>query len=198
MMQLLYIDIETTGLIKYTNGIINLAYIIEDINGKKLAEGSIHMNTFAYKSKANKKALEINGYTIEEIKDFQSPKDAIEEFIDVLRDYYNGEKYKVVAYNAEFDTGFLQEWFNALMPDTYWRFLDYKHLDPFALVKIYQQLGMIDTGKSQRLETVAEYFDIEHNAHDAVSDIRATRELWKILTNDNYLVHKDNKHDKAD
>ena len=42
-MKTLYVDVETTGLIKYIHGIIVLAYIIEDAEGNEL-----EMNPLTY------------------------------------------------------------------------------------------------------------------------------------------------------
>jgi len=178
---ILYIDVETTGLVKYVNGIIALAYIIENNEGVIVEKGKLEMNTFLYKTKVEAKALEVNGYSVEKIKSLPDPKTTILEFNRILNKHFDGDKYKVIAYNSTFDTGFLQEWFNKLLPNTYWKILDYKDIDPFAIIKVYQHLGIINTGKSQSLEAVCNHFGIEHDAHDCESDISATRELWLLL-----------------
>ena len=181
-MKTLFVDVETTGLIKYVNGIIVLAYIIEDADGVELTRGEIEMNPLSYSKKVSDKALEVNGYTLEQIKQLPDAKEACLEFISVLNKHMgNDDKYKLVAYNADFDTGFIQTWMDKLVPSTYWKLIDYKHLDPFALIKYLQHLGKIDTGKSQSLEAVAKYYGIEHNAHNAMSDIEVTREIHNKL-----------------
>ena len=184
-MKTLYIDVETTGLVQYNHGIITLAYIIDDDNGVELTRGEIEMNPLSYSKKVSAKALEVNGYTIEQFETFKDAKIACVEFIDILNEYLDKEdfndKYKLVAYNADFDSKFVQYWMDKLVPNTYWKTIDYKHLDPFAMVKYLQHFGIIDTGKSQSLENVCKYYDITLIAHNAMSDINATRVLHKLL-----------------
>jgi len=182
-MKTLYIDVETTGLIKYTHGIIELAYIIEDAEGNELTRGELKMNPLTYSKQVSDKALEVNGYTIEQLKKLPDAKEACLKFISILNKYINDEdKYKLVAYNADFDTGFIQTWMDKLVPSTYWKLIDYKHLDPFALVKYLQFFGKINVGKSLSLRAVAEYYGIDLIPHKASSDINATREIHKILS----------------
>lgn len=185
-MKTLYVDVETTGLIKYHHGIISLGYIIEDDKGFEITRGCLEMNPLSYSTKVSAKALDINGYTIDKIKELPDAADVCKEFIRVLNEHLDPkdykDKYKLVAYNADFDSGFLQFWMDKLVPSTYWKLIDYKHLDPFALVKYLQYLGKIDTGKSQALGSVAAYFNLEHVAHDAMGDIIVTRQIHHILT----------------
>lgn len=177
----LYIDVETSGLIKYVHGIISLAYIIEDEDNIVMAQGEILMNPLSYSTKVSPKALEVNGYELEQLHNLPDAKEACKKLIDVLNEHYNG-RYKLIAYNADFDTGFVQYWMDKFYPGTYGKLIDYKHLDPFQLVKYMQYIGKIDTGKSQSLETVAKHFGFEHNAHDAFSDIKVTRQVhYKLM-----------------
>lgn len=184
-MKTLYVDVETTGLIKYVHGIIVLAYIIEDDDGKELTRGELEMNPLTYSTRVSDKALEINGYTLEQVEELPDAKEACLEFISILNKYLDKEeKYKLVAYNADFDTGFIQTWMDRLVPSTYWKIIDYKSLDPFAIIKYLQHLGKIDTGKSQSLEAVCKYYDIPLIPHNAASDINATRDVHKLLVKD--------------
>lgn len=180
-MQTLYIDIETTGLNKYAHGIISLSYIIDNEKGEIINKGTKEMNPLSYTNKVSKEALKVNGYTLERFKYLPDAKDACSEFISLLNRLYNGDKYKIVAYNAEFDIGFLQQWMNKMSPGTYPKLIDYKHLDPFALVKYLQHLKKINTGHSQSLEAVARYYNLKHTPHNSESDVAVSREINKIL-----------------
>ena len=130
-------DVETTGLIRYIHGIISLAWVIQSPDGKVLDKGELKINPFSYlpKCKCSPKAFEVNGYTEKQIKTFPDAKKQVKQLIKILNKHYNGNKYKVVAFNASFDTGFLQDLFDKVVPNTYWKLLDYKYVDPFELVK---------------------------------------------------------------
>lgn len=194
-MGTLFVDVETSGLNENVHGIIELGYIIEDENRVVLDKGSITMNPLYMSSKVSPKALEINGFKSEDLPKLPNAKEACIKFIQILNKYLNG-KYKLVAYNADFDTKFIQAWMNKLVPNTYWKIIDYKHLDPFAIVKYLQHTGKIDTGKSQSLESVAKYFNIEHKAHNALSDIEVTREIHNLLVDKMDCIDKHIVEDK--
>jgi len=188
-MRTLYVDVETSGLNEKIHGIIELGYIIEDDNGEVLDKGYITMNPLYMSSKVSPKALEINGFSVEDLTKLPNAKEACVSFIAILNKHLD-DKYKLVAYNADFDTKFIQAWMDKLVPNTYWKMIDYKHLDPFAMVKYLQHLGKIDTGKSQSLESVAKYFNLEHKAHNALSDIEVTRDIHHILINKMNCIDK--------
>lgn len=176
-MRTIYIDVETTGLIKYIHGIISLSYIIDDEEGNTITKGKIEMKP-ANILDITQGVLDVNGYTREQIEGFQSEEKAIEKFITACKGY----KYRVIGYNTQFDVGFIQEWFRRNNRDQYRFLFDYKTLDPFELIKFLQHQGDIDTGKSQSLTMACKFYGIDLvNAHDSDDDIRATRELFRVL-----------------
>ena len=63
----------------------------------------------------------------------------------------------------------------------------YKDVDVFALVKHLAFLGHINSD-NHRLGTVCDIYGVSlgDNAHDAIADIRATRELYQVLI-DKYI-----------
>ncbi len=179
-MRTIYLDTETTGLIKYIHGIISLSYIIDDEDGNTIANGKIEMRP-AHKLKITDGALEVNGYTREQIEGFQSEEKAIAKFITVCNRHKAG-KYMVIGYNTQFDVGFIQEWFNRNQKEQYRFLFSYKTIDPFELIKFLQHRGDIDTGKSQSLSNACKFYGIDlFHAHDSDDDIRATRKLYRML-----------------
>lgn len=177
-MNKIYIDVETTGLKAGIHGIISLSYIITDIKDKELTRDTLLINPLSYTSGLSIEALEINNFTEEQLSTFPNAKIQAYKLYNDIREY---GKLKVIAYNATFDTEFIKVWWDKLLPNTYWKIFDYKHLDPFELVKILQNEGYIDL-PDHKLGTVCEYFGIEHNPHENKSDIKATRELYILLT----------------
>ena len=183
-MKVLYVDVETTGLEPIVHGIIQLAYIVE-IDGKVKKRGSLKINPLTYSKKVriSSKALEVNGYIVEDFNKFKDSKTACNEFIEILKKYVDmsdkEDKFKLVAYNAKFDTGFLIEWFkDSGRPQAYPLLIDYRYLDPFELFKYLVFVGKLQHNyKSFSLEYACKTMGLEFDAHDAVADIEATRDL---------------------
>lgn len=184
----MYIDVETTGLEKLVHGLVEMAFIIE-IDGEVIESGEMLINAFTYSrpcgSKVSPKALEVNGRSIEEIQGFPNSKDQCKGFVAIINKYIDrwdkNDKFKFIGYNVQFDAGFIQEWFKDSGYDNYGQYFCYKTVDPFELIKYLVHLEYLDTGKSQSLVAVSEYFGIELDAHKAMSDIYATREIHQLL-----------------
>lgn len=180
MKNLCYIDVETTGLNANKHGIIQLGYIIE-INGKVEASGSYRINPLTYNKpkEVEPRALEVNGITMEQLSSYQNQAKAFEEFKILLNSYISvEEKLTFVAYNSPFDIKFVQAWFTDNGSNDYGRYFTYKDLDVFALVKYLVHFGYFPMLKSHTLGNICEYFGITLvDAHDALCDIEATREL---------------------
>lgn len=76
------------------------------------------------------------------------------------------EKNKTILYkNGDVYFG---SWFN------------YKTIDPLSLLHILDGIGSISL-ENYKLETVCKHYDIPLDAHDALNDIKATRELTKLI-----------------
>lgn len=92
-------DLETTGLSPITNEII-------EIGALKIKDGKI-VDTFEVlikpSKKITKKITDINGITNEMVADAESINDVLPKFIDFI------EKLTLVAHNAKFDYGFVNE-----------------------------------------------------------------------------------------
>lgn len=184
MSNKLLIDTETTGLEYKTNGIISISYEILDANMNSKHIRTMKCNTFLYKKAVSPKALEVNGETIEGIKQYGSPKLICDVMMKDLLDYYDGEKYKIIGYNGSFDLDFLSELFNTYYRGWLWNHIDYRVIDPFKLITILAHEGLVtvkNPKNSLNLESVAKAFSIEHKPHDVESDKEVTRQLYNRL-----------------
>ena len=184
---ILFLDTETTGLDSKVNGIISIAVILLTDAGQELHRQYFTMCTFNYTTKYSKKALVINHFTLEDIKGFTNSNIVKKDFINMLEKYSDGTKYIVNGYNIAFDIGFLSEWLGHKL---YYEFMDYKGVCTFELVKLLDQLGLLPTISNHKLTTLCEVFNISLEAHNATSDIQATKELYDILTSDKYINYK--------
>ena len=182
MNKLIYIDVETTGLSAKRNDIIQLAGIIE-IDKEVVDYFNIRVQPHNY-ANIEQAALNVNKRTVEEIKTFQSPREAYKDFTSLLSKYINkfdkNDKAYMIAYNGRFDLEFLHEWFIKCGDKYFGSFFNWRVIDPIQMVDWMQLKGAL-TLTDRKLETLCEYFGIELDAHDAMRDIEATRELTQKL-----------------
>lgn len=166
-----FIDVETTGFSATKHDVIQVGCIIE-VGGEVKETLNLKCKSFTPET-ANKHALDAHGYSLEEISEFPDAREQCIELFDklTLHDYF----YEFIAYNARFDLRFITEWaFKCDLPSL---------LSKFSSVHCVLQaakqakLGLDDN----KLVTLCSHYGIALNAHDAESDIKATRELYKIL-----------------
>ena len=99
--------------------------------------------------------------------------------------YDKNDKFTIVGYNCTFDIGFLREFFR-LNNDKYYGswFSSYNMIDVHKLFTALRGSGLypeLEALENMKLETVANHYGIEIQAHDALSDIYATEKLYDIF-----------------
>ncbi len=181
--KVLYIDVETTGTDPDRHGIIQLAAIME-IAGLVVEEVDLK---FAPHDGAaiDDQALRISGTGRAELRERMSSSDALTLFREFLgrhvEPYDRNDKCYPAGYNVHFDLDFVQNWFR-LNGDKYGlgSYVNWKRLDPLPLLFMKDFTGALRL-PDYKLETVCRHFGIDIQAHDALSDIRATRVLLAEL-----------------
>lgn len=188
-----WFDVETTGLNYYDSEIVSLAYLIE-LNGTITEHGILYARPDDF-SKIEPKALEVNGFTIEKLKTFPSQFALYSNLVNILKKQTilcKQDRFVTAGYNnAGCDNIFLQQLFNRYGRTVY-EYYDYfksPKIDVFTLFPIVEELTGIQF-KSHRLQDVAPIFKLEHNAHEALSDIIVTYKLYKIFMNKIYEGRK--------
>jgi len=181
--KIFWIDIESTGLDFRRHDIIQLSYLIE-INKEIKEEGNFYVQPFNYDT-IEKAALEVNKLEISQIKTFPEPKEIYNKIKGILEKYidrYNkNDKFSMAGYNnTNFDVPFLKQFFIKNNDRYFGAFFNYHILDVFPLLFALEYKGLIKLDNF-KLITVCKHFGIELKAHDALSDIKATRELFNIL-----------------
>jgi len=175
-----YFDLETTGLNPEKHAIIQLAHII-DIDGEIVEEGEFLIRPYE-KDLIDDEALKVNKRTREEIAGFEDPDVVFWEIVNDLLDKHidrfdKTDKFYPAGYNIEsFDIPFMREYFRKAENPYYGSYFNYKPIDPMRILFWLNWMGKINL-PNLRLETVCNYCGIKINAHDAVSDTRAAREL---------------------
>ena len=108
-------------------------------------------------------------------------KNIEEEDPDILNDMYNGFENMFGSDLSEQSIEWLK-YFWIKNGDKYFNSFCRNIIDVRNLYTIYAYLKGLDIHKSTRLEDVCKQFNIEIDAHDALSDVLATRELFYTLS----------------
>lgn len=180
-MKVCYIDVETTGLDAVKNDIIQLAGIIE-IDGEVKATFEFECQPYSFEN-LEPKAMEVNGYTRQDLEKFDVPikvKTQLECLFSKYVDKFNkNDKFIFAGYNSPFDFRFMKEWWKK-GGDKYWgSYFEYKQMDIYPLFQMYAIAAKLDL-PNHKLVTAAAHFGLdfgEEGAHDAMADIRVTREV---------------------
>lgn len=175
-MRKLWLDVETTGVDKDKNGIIQLACIDEQTGAKfkinmKPFKGCIY----------DKKAKEIHGKSKKMISKYMPEHEALDKFLDWMF-YLDGEgQFSITGYNSRFDKDFIATLFKRNEVE-FWNYFNHYDIDVFALVKILDLEGVLDGKKCKKLGAICNTMGVKlDNAHDALADIKATRKLYKKI-----------------
>ncbi|WP_026675841.1 PolC-type DNA polymerase III [Fictibacillus gelatini] len=157
-------DVETTGLSAVYNKIIELA-AVKVINGEIVDRFERFANPHEPLSDTT---INLTGITDDMVKDAPEIEDVLKDFHEFIGDSI------LVAHNASFDMGFLNEGFRKLgLGEAKNPVIDTLELARFLLPDL----------KNHRLNTLCKKFDIELTQHHrAIYDAEATGYLlWKLL-----------------
>lgn len=183
-MKILYFDTETTGTDPLIHEITQFAAIVE-INGRVMEEVNWTCQPKDWEA-IEPKALEVTGIGIEELKTYQEPEKMYADILALFEKYESKYdkgplKFYPAGHNVGFDLDFLDAFFKrygdrdtkkwGITSWQNWRALDSRVFANFLFVA-----GKLKT-QNVKLSTLCEHYGIEIDAHDALSDIRATRNL---------------------
>ena len=187
MKKVLWLDVETTGLDCRKHGLREVGFIIE-IDGVEVDKGVFRINPFTYTTKdveIDDYALEISKVSIEDLESYDRVSYCFKELMKKLVKYVNvndkNDCFVIAGYNTAFDIGFIKEWFKEMgLLDSYKDLFHYKSLDVFSIVFALRHIGL-NSAENDKLETMCNYFGIEIEAHNALSDIEATKKLYELI-----------------
>ena len=205
MKKVLFLDTETTGLDATKHGIIQLAMLIE-IDGKIEGELLVDVQPFEedliviiedcpnmiYKRAELIKNMAAIGdisifpsdIKIENLVNFDFPAEAHQKIIAFLDKHISkfdkADKAYLGGYNVQFDRNFISQFFKKCGDNYLGSYLNWKCLDPLYLLWQMDADGYISL-ENYKLENVCKHFGIEIEAHNALSYIKATYELYRKL-----------------
>jgi DNA polymerase III subunit epsilon len=179
--KILWLDLETTGLDPQKNGVVQISGLI-DIDGEL-------KHTFNYKVSTDKelepKALEITGLTAAKIKRFPPPKEVFAAFKALLETFVDpfdpGDKFRLAGYNVSFDLKFLKSFFELNSSPFLFSYITHDLMDISLIIQTAQNYFGKSVIPTWKLGPTCAIFDVPIEAHDALSDITATRNLHYAL-----------------
>ncbi len=175
-MRILWMDTETGGTEPGYHEMLTIAGIIE-IDKQVVDEFHFKIKP-KHPDRLEPEALKVNGLTLEEIMKFDDPFDVHYKLKKKFVKYgLRYDKLIVAGHNvASFDRKFLDKLFEAQGCNTLYYWLDYHSLDTMSVAAWLRYIGLLDV-KNLKLTTLCQHFNIEFKAHDALEDIRATKQL---------------------
>lgn len=191
--KLFYLDLETGGVDKMKNPILQIAGAIE-IDGEIKEYFNYHTLPFQGQE-LDPEALAVTGITVEEIAGYRDPYSVLNEIKRMLDKYVSfwdkTDKFHVVGYNSRFDEDFFRQFFRNCSETQ----KDYQYGNGYGsyfwtpsidVMQIAAHKLMEKRGElllpNFKLKTVCEAFEIgEADWHDALEDIKATIKLYKYL-----------------
>lgn len=202
-MRICWLDTETTGLDPIKNGLIQVAYIIEE-NGQIIGEDNVRIRPFVI-DEINESALHTNHITKEQLEQYPDAYQMAKKLWNDLYEYTyinkevdsKREHLWMAGHNVKFDYDFLDNFFQKAnsyrkiyCPDELENFsikclFDFHLIDTFSVSNFLKYCG-VDFGTSHKLSALCEKFQIplnENDAHDAMNDINATFQLGQVFKN---------------
>lgn len=181
-MKILWFDTETTGLDPIKHEPIQIAGLVE-IDGYVEEEFNFRCQPINWEN-VSAEALAINGLSEADLRSCPDPKEAKAGLEKVMSRYVKkfdkGDKFFPAGYNCVFDLRMMENWYKKL-GDPYWySWTNHYAIDPLALVNIEAAYNGLKL-ENHKLATLCNHFEVKIEAHEALSDIKATRELFKKL-----------------
>lgn len=182
MSKIFWLDTETTGVDAAENDIVQLACMIE-IDGKIVREQEFKMRPMNGNA-ITARALEVNSLTVDEIMAYPSAVIGLNQLRALMSKYVSKydktDKFVPAGFHVRFDLDFLRATFKKC-GDKYfgsWFYAASLDVQSFVAVAI-AKYGL--KSENFRLGTLCRRFGIPIKAHEAMSDIRATRMLYSKL-----------------
>ena len=182
-VKILWFDTETTGLDPNRHGLIQVAGIIE-IDGVAVETFDITSAPMS-RDEIDYEALRINGREYDDIIQYDAPAVAKARLSAILARHCDKfdklDKFSLGGQNVAFDVGFLSSFWNKQGDKFLGSYINWRKIDLLQIVDMMSTFGGLEL-PNRKLKTICEYLGVElSDAHDALSDIVATRECFNIL-----------------
>ena len=177
-MNVIWLDLETTGLDPEKCGIIQIGMQIV-VSGVVKATAQFLMNPVG--KEIDSEALQVNGRIEKELAGFPLPDTTARELTNLWHPFVSEEKLVLAGYNIDrFDIPFL----NVFLEENLVVFSGYfseQTIDLYRDLDVYEQAGFLSV-PNRKLVTIAKSLGVNtEGAHDALEDVRIVRESAIIL-----------------
>jgi DNA polymerase-3 subunit epsilon len=197
-MKKLFYDLETTGLDPDKNGIHQISGCIE-INGKDEEWFNFKVRPFQT-DLIDEKALETSHVTKEQIMSYQTAQEIHNQLLNIMSKHVNKfdkkDKFFLIGYNnIKFDDQFLRSWFLKLNDKFYGSWFWSNTIDVMSLATNHL-MSTRSNMENFKLMSVAKQFGIEvdeRKLHDALYDVKLTRDIYKKIQFQNTFPTYENK-----
>ncbi len=187
MSKVIWIDTETTGLEFEKHGLREVACIVE-IDNIVIDEFLLYIDTTTYKNEKyiSKYVKDAMGITEDKLKEYPSSASQMEVFRKKVEQHIDledkNDKFMFAGFNVKFDSEFIKDWYKDNGCAKYfYKSFGYQEIDVLGFVRKLKYLELFETENNQ-LKTLSNHFDIEIDAHEALSDIQATKKLDELLS----------------
>lgn len=175
-MNHLWLDVETTGLSEHKCDIVQLA-CIPVINGIPQKP----FNEFCQPTNWNtieQAAIDVHGITIDMMRTYQTQSDMLIKFIEYINSF--GVRFTISGFNVSFDKKHISATFSRHKKTSeFFKMFTINVHDTYLRAKSIKDQIPSD---SLKLEALANLYNIQIKAHDALSDIAATIEVDKRIS----------------
>ena len=171
------LDLETGGLDKLKDAILQFGFVVLDLDFKELDKGETLVKS--EKRNVTPKALEINGLNLEECENKGATREQLYEGIKKIFEKFTVGNFKpiVVGHNSGFDIGFLNELFLEFEDD----FGNYREM--YFVCTKFQMFQRYPNLAAHSLKACCSKFNIvNEKSHTALSDTLATAKLLVELS----------------
>ena len=186
-MKFLYLDTETTGVNPKEDSIFQISCIYVDTDAPEIGPEEYDFKLAPYKNKGlSPVAAEKTGMTDEVINSYPQQDLVFKEFQEKICAKVNPrdrkDKMFLLGYNVSFDDSFLREWFSFNGDRYYGSYFWNPCLDamPLAGLRLMAARPYMPNFQLSTVYKALTGKDLE-GAHDAMADVRATKEIFDIL-----------------
>lgn len=174
-----FFDCETSGLDPDRHGILQIAWIIDD--GGDIKQEKCYDVKLEGDHDICLAALDCNNFSLERIRKGTPLGRVMSSLrISLLDAGCMNDQGIPCGHNVPFDISFLQKAEDITDEKVLMYLQWWKSLDTLAFARWLYHTGKL-TVSEHKLQRLCEHFNIEHDPHDAYSDVRAVRQIYYIF-----------------